>query len=152
MTTITDTTTAAPTLDTSKINSPAVVREHEQRLADFYAAKRAADKAKEKPAPVIHTMSQEDYYAQAVAVEEARKEKELARLVAELAAEKARADFLASSPAVVQLTESTAYGLLTNLQHWMHKGYTANVDNLRYFISGCYSVELLAPVAVKCVK
>lgn len=151
---MTNTTDTAPTLDNKKIHSPAVVQAHRQAVAEFYAARRANEdaqvsKANAETGHANRVLTDAEYFDMAVAADEVRKEKELVRQVAEHAAEQARLDFLASSPAVVQLTAATEFELLTNLQHWLHKKYTINLDNLRYFIRGCYSIELLAPVAGK---
>lgn len=132
-------------LDLSKIHSPLAVKLHAAKVADYYAWRRAQDGKIVEEAKSVHQpkmLNDDDYYELAVQQQNEKQQRELERQVAQLAAEQARAGFLESTPESVTITEASPFGLLSALQQRIQQGYEVDLDNILYFISGCYSVTL----------
>lgn len=54
----------------------------------------------------------------------------------------AKKEYLASTPDSIELVESTPFALLTNLLHWLAKGYVIDLTNLDHFQPNRYIVNL----------
>lgn len=142
------TTTQMPApLDTSVIHSPEVIRGHKAAVQAYYVERRADEAVKlQKSKPAQPRMlTDQEAYELAIAEDNAKKERQLARDVEAMQKEIAKAEFLASSPDSVKITAATPHQLFSELQPWFNKGYQVDLENLRYFVPNCYSVELTKP-------
>lgn len=132
-------------LDLSKIHSPSAVKLHAAKVADYYAWRQSQDRKIVEEAKSVHQpkmLNDDEYYQLAVQQQEEKQQRELERQVAALAAEQEIAGFLESTPESVTITEATPFALLSALQHRIKQGYEIDLNNIFYFISGCYSVTL----------
>jgi actin-related protein len=134
-------------LDNTKIHSPAVVRKWQHDMADYHAAKRneELDAERKRQAEMAHAnrvLNDDEYHQLAIQRENQKREKELERQVAELAKEKAKQEYLASSPEEVEISEHSDAEMLRLLQHWIQRGYEINFEAARYFQPGFYNIRL----------
>jgi hypothetical protein len=144
-----------PALDNTRIHSPAEIAAWKQKHADAYNARIAAENAaaaieRAKQTPKI--LSKQEQYERALANEAVKQERLLEEAVLAAAEEQAKIDYLASSPDVVEVSERNPHALLLNLEHWVKRGYSIDLDNLDYFQHGMYIVNLKKPVTKKAAK
>ncbi|MDO9419959.1 MAG: hypothetical protein Q7T66_04775 [Herminiimonas sp.] len=90
-------------------------------------------------------LTDSEYYAENVEREKQKQAKAAAAADEVVKKEKEREDFLASSPAVVQIEAKNPVALCMDISHWCNKGYQVDLNSIDYFDIGLYSLRLLAP-------
>lgn len=118
-------------LDNTKLHSPAVVRQHAADTADYYAYRRQVEAEAQNAARVAKmpkTLSNEEYFEQAVAEQALKQERELERAVAEVAQEQARQAFLNTDEQSIVVASNNPHSFLGDFSHFTQLGYVMDAS------------------------
>ncbi|HWV02971.1 hypothetical protein [Ralstonia sp.] len=133
-------------LDPTKYYSRAEAKAHADAVAAYFAEKREQEMREraqaEKATPHVRDISADEYEAMALKRYEAQQAKIAEREAAEKAKAQAEAEFMASRPATVQISESSPHMFLLKYAHWVSAGYSLPDDGVHAFTMGCYSATL----------
>ena len=141
-------------LDSTRLHSPAELREWKAKTADYHQAIRDIERAKfvasqAAVAQQNRTLNEEEYFAMAVK----RKAENDARIAEREAAEKAAAladiERLLSSPPTVDVLHRSEYSFMVEVIQWANRGYTMQDNGLMAMMPGLYHVILNAPAPAK---
>ncbi|PWK38671.1 hypothetical protein [Cupriavidus plantarum] len=125
-------------------------RQWQARMADYAAAVRAEEarqreeqEKRDNPPPQYPSDAEYDRIKRAEHEAEMARRKQHADEQA--AKEKARADYLASTPDIAEIRAADPFSLLTEVTHWAAKGYSLPEDGIQFFVQGCYTVQMVKP-------
>jgi hypothetical protein len=140
-----------------EIHSPAVQAAHRAAVAAYYEQKREeekriADKALAAEANANRALTPDEEYQAAVKRHEAQKAKAEERRMAEVTAQLAEAAYLASLPAIAEVSERSEHTFLLKLAHWLGQGYSVADDSVIHWLPGFYCVQLHKPAGKKAAK
>jgi hypothetical protein len=145
-------------LDLTKLHTPTEVRQWKAEMADYHAALRAEEeqeRLKEQTKKAHENriiLNADEAYALAVEREAQRKAREAEQEAARQAERDAKAAYLASLPAVADVSERSEFHFLQTVIHWAGKGYSLSDDGIEAFLPGFYSCRLTAPATTKKAK
>jgi len=136
-------------LDKSVIHTPEAVSRWKNEMFAYQSTldQIETEKLKKEQAAQNYAnrhLSQQEYFEQSVKREKEQKAKDAARQADIAKAEKEKEALLASNPPFVDIVETTDYSFLKQFEHWINKRYV--YESTEYFIAGCYTARLKAPV------
>jgi hypothetical protein len=148
------TTSDIPALDPSVLHSPKAVEDWKQLHRDVFNTNAATVRAEAEAKKAIRNhanriLTSEEFYEEALQREQEKKAKATADKLLEEAAEQAKQDFLNSAPDELLVSERSPASLILALEHWVRKGYSADINRIDYFDHGLYSVLLLKSMKAK---
>lgn len=138
-------------LDPTVFHTREQYREWQRKMYAYHAAINEAEAA-EREANTNkqpHTLTDFEYDTWKRKLWEDEQARQAERLAAEKAAAKVIEDYLASTPDVAVITENSPYFFVQKVAHWALKGYTLPDDGVKYFVPGCYSIEMVKPAKAK---
>jgi len=123
-------------------------------MADYYNALRAEEarqrekqEQEENPPPRYLGNDEYDRIKRKQWEEDQARQKQ--RDDEQAAKEKARADYLASTPDVAEILAFDPFTLLQEVAHWSAKNYSLPEDGIQHFTQGCYTVQMVKPTTAK---
>ncbi|CAM3480960.1 hypothetical protein [Polaromonas hydrogenivorans] len=158
MTTTTQTAPQRPApMDNTRINTPGEYRAWQDAESSYFATLRRIETAKQEAAEMekaeaCRILSEQDYYLMACQRENLRKEKAAATLAAEQEAAQAKADYLASRPATVEIMRGEPYNFLQEFAHWTRAGYVMLDSGMHSTGFGMWHATMTAPAAPAAAK
>lgn len=140
-----------------ELHTPQAVIQHEAAMAAYHESLREWDQRhalleKAKREPEDQHLTEQQYFELSVKRDAERRAKIAEREAAAKAQADADAAYLASLPAVAEISEASEFLFLSKLGHWFALGYQLTDDSIQHFVRGCYAVKLSRPTAVTAKK